>query len=89
MVTLTLNLLSQFLLVVLIAAVLFFRNWHLALLALAIAPVDRADCAGLPAHRSPDHAALAALAGARQCQRAGGRQRHHGRQELPPGAEHV
>ncbi|HLI09355.1 MAG TPA: ABC transporter ATP-binding protein [Ktedonobacteraceae bacterium] len=37
-VTLTLNLLSQFLLFFLIAAVLMFRNWRLALLAMTIAP---------------------------------------------------
>lgn len=38
-VTLTLNLLSQFLLFFLVTAVLFYRNARLALLALAIAPV--------------------------------------------------
>jgi ATP-binding cassette, subfamily B, bacterial len=37
-VTLTLNLLSQLLLFLLIAGVLFFRNWHLALLALSVMP---------------------------------------------------
>lgn len=37
--TLTLNLLSQILLFLLVAGVLFFRNWHLALLALTILPV--------------------------------------------------
>jgi len=37
-VTLTLNLLSQILLFLLVATVLFFRNWHLALLACAILP---------------------------------------------------
>src|SRR5438034_135177 len=38
-VTLTLNLISQFLLFVLIAGVLFYRNLHLALLAMTIMPV--------------------------------------------------
>lgn len=38
-VTLTLNLASQILLVVFVAAFLFYRNWKLALIALAIAPV--------------------------------------------------
>ncbi len=38
-VTLTLNLMSQVLLVVLIAAAMFIIDWHLALLALTIAPV--------------------------------------------------
>ena len=38
-VTLTLNLLSQFLLLFLIAGVLFYRNVHLALLAFTIAPM--------------------------------------------------
>lgn len=38
-VTLTLNLLSQFLLFFLVAAVLFFRNIHLALLAMIIMPL--------------------------------------------------
>ena len=38
-VTLTLNLLSQFLLFFLVAAVLFFRNAHLALLAMTIMPL--------------------------------------------------
>lgn len=38
-VTLTLNLASQLLLLVFVAAFLFYRNWKLALIALAIAPV--------------------------------------------------
>lgn len=38
-VTLTLNLASQILLLVFVAAFLFYRNWKLALIALAIAPV--------------------------------------------------
>jgi len=38
-VTLTLNLASQVLLLVFVAAFLFYRNWKLALIALAIAPV--------------------------------------------------
>ncbi len=38
-VTLTLSLASQVLLVVFVAAFLFYRNWQLALIALAIAPV--------------------------------------------------
>ena len=37
-VTLMLNLMSQLLLFILIASVLFFRNWHLALLALSVMP---------------------------------------------------
>lgn len=37
-VTLTLNLLSQLLLFFLIAGILFFRNWHLALLSLSVMP---------------------------------------------------
>jgi ABC-type multidrug transport system fused ATPase/permease subunit len=37
-VTLTLNLLSQFMLFILVATVLFFRNWRLALIAFAILP---------------------------------------------------
>ncbi|MEZ4507121.1 MAG: ABC transporter ATP-binding protein [Thermomicrobiales bacterium] len=38
-VTLTLSLASQVLLVAMVAAFLFYRNWHLALIALSIAPV--------------------------------------------------
>jgi ABC-type multidrug transport system fused ATPase/permease subunit len=38
-VTLTLNLASQILLLVMVSAFLFYRNWKLALIALAIAPV--------------------------------------------------
>src|SRR6266567_4208190 len=38
-VTLTLNLLSQFMLFILVTTVLFFRNWKLALIAFTILPV--------------------------------------------------
>ncbi|HET9660492.1 MAG TPA: ABC transporter ATP-binding protein [Thermomicrobiales bacterium] len=45
-VTLTLNLASQLLLLVFVATFLFYRNWKLALIALAIAPVIMAVALG-------------------------------------------
>ena len=87
-VTLTLNLLSQVLLVVLIVGVLFCINCALALLTLTIAPVIVLHRARLPAHRPRTHAAGAARrARAVNAHRAGDDQRHHRRQELPPGSD--
>lgn len=45
-VTLTVNLLSQFLLFVLIIIILFFRNWQLSLIAIAILPIILAIALG-------------------------------------------
>ena len=52
-VTLTLNLASQILLVVFVAAFLFYRNWKLALIALAIAPVIMAVALALATAFTP------------------------------------
>ncbi len=85
-VTLTLNLMSQVLLVVLIAVAMFIID-----LASGAAGADhragnRAGGARLPPHRTRHHA-RAQRARARSTRGAGVDQRHLGRQELPPGAE--
>jgi hypothetical protein len=61
----------------------------LTLLLLAMAPVAVGHGAQLPAHRPPGHAARAPGDGQDQRPDPGVHQRHHGGQELPPGARHL
>ena len=88
-VTLTLNLLSQLLLFFLIAAVLFYINARLALLALTITPiiVGIAIAFRWIARRATRRSQRSLAQGQFQC--AGGNQRHYSREELSPGTEHV
>ncbi len=88
-VTLTLNLLSQVLLVGFITALLFARDVGLALLTLADRAGRHRARARVPAGRPRHHPARAALARPGQRERPGDDGRHRGRQELPPGAAHL
>ena len=77
-VTLTLNLISQLLLVVVITALLFARDAGLALLVLAVVPVVIVDGARLPPDRPRHHPPPAAFAGQGQRHHAGDDERHLG-----------
>ena len=88
-VTLTMNLLSQVLLVVILAVWLFSINVWLTLLLLAMTPVAVAIALSFRRIARAGHPARPAGDGQDQRPDPGVDQRHHGGQELPPGARHL